>query len=106
MHSRTFPLSRSSSSVKAYPVVIPRFEWSLEFTLSSPPPLHQFNQSPIVIEVLDRNPNADGLLYQGPNVVGGYPHPDTGKVVSQDEHLTLPFVKAPSQGSFKGLTMT
>lgn len=69
--------------------MIPRYEWTLEFTLSSPPPLHQFEQSPIVIEVKDRHPNSDELLYQGPNVVGGYPHPVTGKTVSQAEHKAV-----------------
>ncbi len=26
---------------------------------------------------------------QGPNVIGGYPHPETGKVVGRDEHKKL-----------------
>lgn len=42
-----------------------------------------------MIEVKDRNPDADALLYQGPNVVGGYPHPDSGKAVTTVEHKEL-----------------
>jgi len=51
--------------------------------------LHQFTQSPIVIEVKDRNANADDLVYHGPNVIGGYTHPITGKTVSQAEHAKV-----------------
>jgi hypothetical protein len=70
--------------------VIPQFDWTLEFSLPSPVPLHQFEQSPIVIEVKDRNSDADSLLYRGPNVVGGYPHPnDSSKRVTQSEHPAL-----------------
>lgn len=76
-------------SVKKYPVVIPRYEWTLEWVLSSPPPLHQFEQTPVVVEVTDRHPNADQLVYKGANVVAGYPHPDTGKIVDRAEHLKL-----------------
>ena len=64
-------------------MAIPHFEWTLEWMLSSPMPLHQFTQSPLVIEVKDRNPNADDLVYKGPNVVGGYPHPETGALVTE-----------------------
>ena len=71
-------------AVRKYPVAIPHFEWTLEWMLSTPFPLHQFTQSPIVIEVKDRNPNADALLYRGPNVVGGYPHPETGVTVTEE----------------------
>ena len=71
-------------AVKAYPVSIPHFEWTLEWVLSTPFPLHQFTQSPLVIEVKDRNPNADDLVYKGPNVVGGYPHPETGVKVAEE----------------------
>lgn len=91
-----------------YPVVIPHFEWTLEFALPTPVPMHQFETSPVVIEVQDRNPNSDALIFsvrstrgsphvltsayrsrpylQGPNVVGGYTHPTTGKLVSREEH--------------------
>ncbi len=72
-----------------YPVKIPTFQWTLEFALPTPVPLHQFEQSPIVIEVQDRNTDSDALLYRGPNVVGGYVHPDTGKKVSASEHKEL-----------------
>jgi hypothetical protein len=48
--------------------------------------MHQFEQTPIVIEVKDRNPKADDLVYSGPNVAGGWTHPVTGKVVSVEEH--------------------
>ena len=65
-------------------MAIPHFEWTLEWMLSSPMPLHQFTQSPLVIEVKDRNPNADDLVYKGPNVVGGYPHPETGALVTEE----------------------
>lgn len=51
--------------------------------------MHQFTQSPIVIEVKDRNANADDLVYHGPNVIGGYTHPITGKTVSQAEHAKV-----------------
>lgn len=73
-------------SVTQYPVKIATYHWTLEWALPSPPPLHQFEQSPIVIEVKDRNPDSDALIYRGPNVIGGYPHPDTGKTVSVAEH--------------------
>ena len=49
-------------------------------------PLHQFTQSPVAIEVMDRNADPDGLVFSGPNIVAGYPHPTSGKVVSMDEH--------------------
>ena len=48
--------------------------------------MHQFEQTPIVIEVKDRNPKADDLVYSGPNVAGGWTHPITGKVVSVEDH--------------------
>lgn len=77
-------------SVKKYPVVIPTFEWTLEWALPSPPPLHQFEQSPVCIEVKDRNPDPDALLYRGANVVGGYAHPnEPAKRVTQAEHQSL-----------------
>lgn len=99
---------RPSCSVSKYPIVIPHFEWTLEFALPTPVPMHQFEQSPVVIEVADRNPNADDLIFsvrpgrkpdltvsdgtpfsgcaQGPNIVGGYTHPTTGKIVTREEH--------------------
>jgi heme/copper-type cytochrome/quinol oxidase subunit 1 len=51
-------------SVGKYPVKVPHFEWTLEWMLPSPVPLHQFEQSPVVIEVKDRNPDADALIYK------------------------------------------
>lgn len=71
-------------AVRTYPVAIPHFEWTLEWMLCTPMPQHQFTQTPIVIEVKDRNTNADTLLYRGPNVVGGYPHPVTGEIVAEE----------------------
>ena len=71
-------------AVKSYPVSVPHFEWTLEWMLSTPFPLHQFTQTPLVIEVKDRNPNADDLVYKGPNIVGGYPHPETGVLVTEE----------------------
>ena len=50
-------------SVRKYPIVIPRYEWTLEFALPTPIPMHQFEQSPVVIEVKDRNPDPDALVY-------------------------------------------
>jgi hypothetical protein len=104
--SRSFAVSAASPSassasdpehkawleaVKKYPVAIPHFEWTLEWMLSTPFPLHQFTQSPLVIEVKDRNPNADDLVYSGPNVVGGFPHPDTGVKVTVEVRCHPPF---------------
>ncbi len=40
----------------AYKVVEAEFTSSLEFALPTPVPLHQFVQSPIVVEVKNRNP--------------------------------------------------
>lgn len=42
--------------VSAFPIVTPEFTMSLEFALPTPVPLHQFVQSPIVVEVVCRNP--------------------------------------------------
>ena len=75
--------------VATYPIIIPHFEWTLEFVLPRPLPMHQFEQSPVCIEVKDRNPDPDALLYTGPNVCGGYPHPTTGKLVTREEHEAM-----------------
>lgn len=42
-------------------VVIPLIANSLEFTLSSPPPLHQFQEPPLIVETehLDLNPGME-----------------------------------------------
>ena len=42
-------------------VVVPLITDSLEWTLSSPPPLHQFDEPPLIVEVehLDLNPGAE-----------------------------------------------
>lgn len=45
--------------VTAFPVVEPEVFMSLEFALPTPVPLHQFEQSPIVVEVRNRNPEYD-----------------------------------------------
>lgn len=42
---------------KGYPVVEPKFEWTLEWVLPTPVPLHQFAESPVVVEVINRNPD-------------------------------------------------
>uniref|UniRef100_A0A7S1GE91 Uncharacterized protein n=1 Tax=Bicosoecida sp. CB-2014 TaxID=1486930 RepID=A0A7S1GE91_9STRA len=42
---------------KAYEVVTPKFEWTLEWALPTPVPLHQFAESPVVVEVINRNPD-------------------------------------------------
>jgi hypothetical protein len=42
--------------VSTYKVVEPEFFDSLEFALPTPVPLHQFVQSPIVVDVINRNP--------------------------------------------------
>lgn len=72
-----------------YPVSVPHFEWTLEWMIPAPVPLHGFVQSPIVIEVKDRNKDADALVYDGPNIVGGYAHPETGKTVTVEEHKAV-----------------
>jgi hypothetical protein len=69
------------AETKAFPVSIPHFEWTLEWMLPTPVPMHQFEQAPICIEVKDRNEKADDLVYSGPNVAGGWTHPETGAVV-------------------------
>jgi hypothetical protein len=69
---------------------MPLYVWSLEWALPTPVPLHQFTQSPIVIEVKDRNPDPDNMAYIGANVVAGYPHPETGKkVATEAEHAEV-----------------
>lgn len=50
-------------------------EWTLEWMLPTPVPLHTFIQPPIVVEVRDRNTDADKLVYKGPNVAGATPTP-------------------------------
>jgi hypothetical protein len=85
--------------VRAWPVKIPSYHWTLEWALPTPVPLHQFEQSPIVIEVKDRNPNPDDMTYVGPNVVAGYVHPETGKVVKdQAEHSKVMAAMASVDG--------
>jgi hypothetical protein len=44
-------------------VVVPRFDWTLEWALPTPVPQHQFTQSPVVIEVTDRNTDPEKLVY-------------------------------------------
>ena len=79
-------------------------EWTLEWMLPTPMPLHTFIQPPIVVEVRDRHPDADKLVYKGPNVAGGYPHPLTGELVSEEvrkvfarprTHVCLPPTRLP-----------
>ena len=65
-------------------------EWTLEWMLPTPMPLHTFIQPPIVVEVRDRHPDADKLVYKGPNVAGGYPHPLTGEMVSEEVRSSPP----------------
>jgi hypothetical protein len=59
----TFPAARAFSSqlTSGDNVVIPLVAMSLEFTLSSPPPLHQFEEPPLVVETehLDANPGME-----------------------------------------------
>jgi len=50
-------------SVKGYKVVVPHFDWTLEWALPTPVPQHQFTQSPVVIEVTDRNTDPEKLVY-------------------------------------------
>ena len=75
--------------MKSYPITIPHFEWTLEFALPTPVPAHQFHESPMWVEVKDRNPDPDNMIYKGPNVIGGYVHPVTGKIVSREEHVAF-----------------
>ena len=54
-------------------VIVPLIANSLEFTLSSPPPLHQYQESPLIVETehLDLNPGMeaeDVLAAQGHQV--------------------------------------
>jgi len=47
----TASFSASSTSKKVDDdVVIPEISDTLEWTLSSPPPIHQFDESPIIVE--------------------------------------------------------
>lgn len=61
--SSTTPHPPLARSVATYPVVIPHFEWTLEWALPTPVPQHQFEQSPVAIEVTDRNADPDALVY-------------------------------------------
>ena len=48
------------SVVDTYPVKdIEHFEYSLEFMLGVPMPVHQFDLPPILVEVKNRNPDVD-----------------------------------------------
>ena len=80
---QSFPSICSSVSLRAFStafqlpeganVIVPLITDSLEWTLSSPPPLHQFEEPPLIVEVehLDLKPGAeveDILAAQGENV--------------------------------------
>jgi len=55
------PLSTKIDMKEGENVVIPLITDSLEWTLSSPPPLHQFDEPPLIVEVehLDCKPNTE-----------------------------------------------
>lgn len=54
------PPSTPHSVVDTYPVKdIEHFEYSLEFMLGVPMPVHQFDLPPILVEVKNRNPDVD-----------------------------------------------
>lgn len=82
-------------SVKKLPVVVPKFEWTLEWALPTPVPQHQFEQSPVVIEVTDRNPDPEKLVQNGPDAVGGYPDPlnPQASFVTVEEHTKRGYSK-------------
>lgn len=59
-----FAVARAFSSADLSPgenVVVPLIAQTLEFTLSSPPPLHQFEEPPLVVETdhLDLSPGKE-----------------------------------------------
>jgi len=72
--ARSFATETSSEGAKAPTVVVPLVVDSLEWTLSSPPPLHQFDEPPLMVEVdhlLNVNPGAEvaeALKAQGEEV--------------------------------------
>ena len=76
LFSRTKTAARAFSSSEMSPgdnVIVPLIANSLEFTLSSPPPIHQFNESPIVVETdhLELHPGKEAeevLALQGHEV--------------------------------------
>lgn len=115
------------ASIKGYKVVVPKFEWSLEWALPTPVPQHQcvnarvrtwvvaergpqlppplprrplpdyrFEQSPVVIEVTDRNPAPERLIADGPDTAGGYPDPL--EKAGTDKFLTPAEAKARGYG--------
>ena len=47
------------NSLKTAPIYEPDFHWTLEFALPPLMELHQFAESPIIIEVQNRDPDAD-----------------------------------------------
>merc|ERR1719168_553600 len=55
------PAIRTASLPEGANVVVPLITESLEWTLSSPPPLHQFEEPPLIVEVehLDLTPGAE-----------------------------------------------
>lgn len=74
--------------VKSHKVVVPKFQWTLEWALPTPVPLHQFEQSPVVIEVTDRHPDPEKLIANGPDPVGGYPDPENpAQMMTVEEHV-------------------
>mmetsp|Transcript_54011 Transcript_54011/g.96730 ORF Transcript_54011/g.96730 Transcript_54011/m.96730 type:complete len:103 (+) Transcript_54011:155-463(+) len=47
------------ASTKDLPVYVPEFYWTLEFILPNLMDLHQYQESPVIVEVQDRNPVPD-----------------------------------------------
>lgn len=46
-------------SVENYPIYEPDFYWTLEFALPPLMELHQFGESPVIVDVQNRDPDAD-----------------------------------------------
>ena len=63
---------------------------------SSRPAARRFEQSPVVIEVTDRNPAPERLVADGPDSAGGYPDPL--QPAGTDRFLTPEEAKARGYG--------
>jgi len=46
-------------STESYPIYEPDFYWTLEFALPPLMELHQFGESPVIVDVQNRDPDAD-----------------------------------------------
>eukprot|EP00567_Pseudictyota_dubia_P011441 CAMPEP_0197445582 /NCGR_PEP_ID=MMETSP1175-20131217/10766_1 /TAXON_ID=1003142 /ORGANISM="Triceratium dubium, Strain CCMP147" /LENGTH=153 /DNA_ID=CAMNT_0042976567 /DNA_START=39 /DNA_END=501 /DNA_ORIENTATION=+ len=85
--------------VATYKEVTPEFHNTLEFVLPTPVPLHQFEQSPVVIEVSVRNPE---FMDQATKVAA----PFRSLLTTSTTSITSPPPSPPPPSSFVAFTTT